>query len=135
MRNAIISGLFIGILSGLWIFAMRALGFSPQLENVQPIEFASILIPAVVLFFGIKSYRDNDLKGQMGFLEALIQCFKILIAGGIIAVVAAIIYITEFAKDKNLLDFSGRIFGALLVGVLSSLGVSLLLHTKSNKVD
>jgi hypothetical protein len=135
MRNAVIYGLIIGVLSAIWIFAMKAMGYSPQLEKVQPIEFVSILIPVVVIFFGIKSYRDNDLDGHMGFLEALIQTFKIMLVGGVLTTAASIVYIEEFSAEKNLMDFSGRIFGALLVGVLSSLGIALLLHTKSNKVD
>jgi hypothetical protein len=70
----------------------------------------------------------------MGFLEALIQCFKILIAGGIFTVFVSILYIDEISKS-SIGDFSGRIFGALLVGLLLSLGVSALLTTRHNKVD
>jgi hypothetical protein len=89
----------------------------------------------VVLYFGIKSYRKNECAGHMGFLEALIQSFKILILGGIITVSASIIYIDEFAKETNLMDFSGRVFGALLVGILFALGVSVLFTNTRNKVD
>jgi hypothetical protein len=135
MRNAIICGLIIGVLSGIWMFVMRALGFSPQTSGVEPIEYVSVLIPLIVLYFGLKSYRNNECKGHMGFLEALFQCFKILVIGGIISVAAAIIYIDEFAKEHSIQDFSGRVFGALLVGILFSLGVSVLLTTKPNKVD
>ena len=135
MKNAIVSGLIIGILSGAWMFAMRALGYSPQVDKISPIEFVSVLIPLVVLYFGIKSYRAVDCKGQMGFLEALIQSFKILIIGGILTTAAAIIYIDEFAGNASFQDFSGRIFGALLVGVLFCLGVSLLFTNTRNKVD
>jgi len=135
MRNAIICGLIIGVLSGVWMFVMRALGFSPQTSGVEPIEYVSVLIPLIVLYFGLKSYRNNECKGHMGFLEALFQCFKILVIGGIISVAAAIIYIDEFAKEHSIQDFSGRVFGALLVGILFSLGVCVLLTTKPNKVD
>lgn len=135
MKNAIISGLFIGILSGAWMFIMRSLGYSPQSSGLEPIEYVSVLIPLVVLYFGVRSYRATECGGHMGFLEALLQSFKILIVGGIITVAAAIIFIDEFAKESNLKDFSGRIFGALLVGILFSLGVSVLLTTKRNKVD
>jgi hypothetical protein len=135
MKNAIVSGLIIGILSGLWMFIMHATGHRPETGRLTPLEFASIFIPLVVLYFGAKSYRDNECSGHMGFLQALMQCFKILIVGGIITTAAAIIYIDEFTAEHNLEDFSGRIFGALLVGVLFSLGVAVLLTTKPNKVD
>jgi len=135
MKNALISGLVIGILSGAWMFIMHALGYSPQSSGLVPIEYVSVIIPLIVLFLGLRAYRANECKGHMGFLEALMQCFKILIVGGIITVAAAIIFIDEFAKESTLMDFSGRIFGALLVGILFSLGVSVLLTTKPNKVD
>jgi hypothetical protein len=135
MKNAIVSGLIIGVLSGLWMFIMHWLGYSPQSSHMQPIEYVSVFIPLIVLYFGVKSYRNSDCGGKMGFLQALIQSFKILLTGGVITVSASIIYIDEFTKESNLMDFSGRIFGALLVGILFALGVSVLLTTKPNKVD
>ncbi len=135
MKNAIVSGLVIGLLSLLWMFVMHGLGINPQSGNMSPVEYVSVFIPLIVLYFGIRSYRKNDCNGRMGFFEALMQSFKILILGGIITVAASIIYIDEFAKENNLMDFSGRIFGALLVGILFALGVSLLFTNKRNKVD
>lgn len=135
MKNGIITGLVIGILSGLWLFAMHLMGYDLTKDQVSPYEYVSIIIPVAGLFFGIKSYRDNDLDGKMGFLEALIQCFKILVLAGVIAIFGAILYISYIDKGNNVRDFSGRMFAALLIGLLSSLAVSLILHTKSNKVD
>ncbi|MDP9048070.1 MAG: DUF4199 domain-containing protein [Bacteroidota bacterium] len=135
MKNAIVTGVVIGILSGLWMFVMHWLGYSPQAGVMAKVEFVSVLIPLVGLYFGIRAYRESDCGGQMGFLEALIQSFKILLVAGIITTAAAILYITEIEGGNNLMDFSGRIFGALLVGILFAISVSLLLHTKSNKVD
>jgi hypothetical protein len=135
MKNAIITGAIIGILSGLWMFTMHWMGYAPNTDKVAPIEYFSVLIPLAGLYFGVRSYRETECKGQMGFLEALVQSFKILLIGGIISVSAAILYIDEVEKANNLKDFSGRIFGALLVGLLFCLAVSALLTTKPNKVD
>ena len=136
MKNAIIYGLFIGVLSGIWLFIMHKNGLQPQTNGaVKPIELASVIIPMIGLYFGLRSYRKNECEGKMGFLEALIQGFKILLVGGVIASAGSIIYIEEFMHGANLLDFSGRIFAALLVGVLFCLGFSLMLATASNKVD
>jgi len=136
MKNAFITGIVIGVLSGLWLFIMHLAGYDLTGDQVSPFEYVSCIIPIVVLFIGVKLYRDKDLGGNMGFLEALIQCFKILVLGGVIAGFLGILYISYIdSGQNNLRDFSGRLFGALLVGVLSALGVSLLLHTKSNKVD
>ena len=76
-----------------------------------------------------------DCKGSMGFLEALVQSFKILLFGGILAVFAGIVYINYIQAGNNLAAFSGRMFAALLIGLLSALAVSLILATKSNKID
>ena len=135
MKNAFITGIVIGILSGLWLFVMHLTGYDLNKDQVAPIEYVSILIPVVGLYFGIRSYRDTDCGGKMGFLEALIQSFKILVLAGIIAVFACILYISYISAGNNLRDFSGRMFGALLIGLLSSLAISLILTTKSNKVD
>jgi len=73
--------------------------------------------------------------GRWAFLEALIQSFKILLVGGIISIFGFILYVNYVAPGHILRDFSGRMFGALLVGVLFAFGVSLALTNKSNKVD
>jgi hypothetical protein len=135
MKNAFITGIIIGVLSGLWLFIMHLTGYDLNKDQVAPIEYVSILIPIAGLYFGIRSYRDTDCGGKMGFLEALIQSFKILVLGGVIAVFAGILYISYISAGNNLRDFSGRMFGALLIGLLSSLAISLILTTKSNKVD
>jgi hypothetical protein len=135
MKNAVLWGGVIGVLSIIWMFVSHSMGVTPVKDTVAPFEYFSFLIPATGLFFGIWSYRKNDCKGQMGFLEALIQSFKIIIAGGIITVFAAILYFSYVSTENTLRDFSGRIFGALLVGVLLAFAVSLLFTNKSNKVD
>lgn len=135
MKNALTWGAVIGVLSTIWLFVTHALGYDTYNENTAPFEYLSILIPIIGLFFGIKSYRAVDCGGNMGFLEALIQSFKILLFGGILAVFAGIVYINYIQAGNNLAVFSGRMFGALLIGLLSALAVSLILATKSNKVD
>lgn len=134
MKNAFITGIVIGVLSGLWLLIMHIAGYDLTKDQVSPFEYVSIIIPVAGLYFGLRSYRA-ELGGNMGFLEALIQCFKILILAGVIAIFAGILYISYIDAGNNVRDFSGRMFGALLIGVLSSLAISLLLTTKSNKVD
>lgn len=134
MKNAFITGVIIGVFSGLWLFIMHIAGYDLTKDQVSPFEYVSIIIPVAGLYFGLRSYR-TELGGNMGFLEALIQCFKILILAGVIAIFAGILYISYIDEGNNVRDFSGRMFGALLIGVLSSLAISLLLTTKSNKVD
>ena len=80
------------------------------------------------------NYR-NELGGSMGFLEALLQSFKILLVGGVVAIFAAIVYINFIQSGNNLRDLSSRMFGALLVGILAAFAVSLLFANKPNKID
>ena len=135
MKNAILSGLIIGLLSGVYLLIMHEIGIAPKGEDVAPAEYFSILIPLIGLYLGVRSYRDKDKGGQISFLDALIQCFKIMIIGGVIAIFLAITYINWVHEGNNFRDLSGRMFGALLVGVLFSLGISLLLMTKTTKLD
>jgi hypothetical protein len=135
MRNAFYTGLVIGILSGLWLFGMHWLGYSTSSPHqIAPYEYFSVLIPFVGLYMGVRAYRKNEMHGTISFLEALIQCFKTLIVGGVIAVFAGIVYINYVQVGNNFADFSGRIFGALLVGLLFSLAVSLMLMNKSKSL-
>lgn len=135
MKNAFVPGLIIGLLSGVWLFAMRKMGLTFTDDKVAPIEFISVLIPIIGLYLGVKSYRDGELGGKMNFLEGLVHGFKILIVGGIFVVFLGIVYINYIEpRGTNWSDFSGRIFAALLIGVLTALAVSLLLMTKVRKV-
>ena len=137
MKSAIVPGLIIGILSGLWLFIMLSMGLKFSDNNPAAIEFVSILIPIIGLYYGVKRYRDNDLDGKMNFLEGLVEGFKILIVGGVFVVFIGIVYINWIAtaEKASWSDFSGRIFAALLIGVLSALAVTLLLMSKSKKID
>lgn len=135
MKNALIIGIAIGILSGLWLFAMHWLGYSTSdPHEIAPYEYYSVLIPIVCLYFGVRSYRENEMHGTINFLEALVQCFKALLLGGVIAIFASIIYINWIYQGTNLADFSGRLFGAMLVGVIEALAVALLLMNKSKAI-
>jgi len=138
MKNAIVPGLIIGILSGIWLFIMRMMHIPfNSTSSVSPIEFVSVLIPIVGLYYGVKVYSYKELNGKMTFLEGLIHSFKILIVAGIFVVFVGILYINYIDfKDVNWADFSGRIFAALLIGVLSAFGVSLLLmHRHSQALE
>jgi hypothetical protein len=131
MKNALIYGLIIGILSGLWLFAMHWMGYNTTgAHQISPYEYLSVLIPFIGLFFGVRSYRENEMGGIISFLEGLVQSFKILIVGGVVAVFAGIVYINYVSGGVNFVDFSGRMFGALLVGILEALAVSLILMNK-----
>ena len=112
---------------------MYLLGYT-TLTSTSPVEYTSVLIPIIGLYFGVKRYRDTEQNGNITFFEGLQEGFKILFAGGIVAVAFAILYINYVSKG-SISDFSGKIFAAFLVGVISALAVSLLLMTDSKRVD
>ncbi|RYE25578.1 MAG: DUF4199 family protein [Sphingobacteriaceae bacterium] len=133
MKNAIIFGVVIGALSGLWILVMYLLGFT-TFQAASPVEYTSVLIPFIGLYFGVRRFRNVENAGNITFFEGLQESFKILIAGGIVAITIGIIYINYVAKG-SINDFSGKIFAAFLVGIIAALAVSLLLMTDSKRVD
>jgi len=137
MKNALIPGLIIGLLSGVWLFIMHFMGITFSNDVIHPVEFVSVLIPIVGLYYGVKVYAYGEMHGKMNFLEGLIHAFKILIVAGIFVVFVGIVYINWISSTQKIswADFSGRIFAALLIGVLSSLAVSLLVMSKGREAE
>ncbi len=134
MKTTIISAIAIGIASAAWIFGMHLFGISTKpTSNFTPVELTATLIPLIGLYFGVRAYRDGEKGGVISFLEALIEGFKILVFGGIIAVAFAIIYVS-YVSAMSIADFSGQIFGALLLGLLFSLAVALLVMNKHKAI-
>lgn len=134
MKNALWSGIIIGVLSGLWLFIMHWAGYDTHSDKTSPVEYLSLLIPLIGLYLGVKSYRDDVLGGTMTFVEGLIQSLKILFIGGVIAAFMGIVYINYVLTGSNFLDFSGRLFGAFLVGILFSFLVTLGLMKGSQTI-
>jgi hypothetical protein len=134
MKTTLISGLVIGLLSAAWIFGMHYLGISTRpSHDFTPVELTAGLIPLLGLYFGVRAHRDGPMGGTISFLEALVEAFKILLFGGIIAVAFAILYI-DYVSAGSITDFSGQIFGALLLGLLFSLAVALLVMNKHKAI-
>jgi hypothetical protein len=134
MKTTLTSAIIIGLLSAVWIFGMHYLGISTKpSHDFTPIELTAGLIPLLGLYFGVRAYRDGVMGGTISFIGALIEGFKILLFGGIIAVAFAILYI-DYVSAGSIADFSGQIFGALLLGLLFSLTVALLVMNKHKAI-
>lgn len=134
MKNAVKYGIIIGVLSGIWILIMHISGVYAQdtagnPNNMEWMEWASMLIPAMGLYMGLKNYRDNFSDGKMEFFEGLFEGFKIIIIGGVIAAFFAIVYVQFNASVMNT-DYMYRISAAVLVGILFNLAISLMLMNK-----
>ena len=133
MKNAIIWGAVTGLLSGFWILIMHWSGITTgPTHDLKPIEYTSVIIPFIGLYFGLTNYRAKA-GGRMSFLEGLVEGFKIMIVGGIITIGFSIVYFNYVSAGSSLADFSGQIFGAFLVGVLFDFAIVLLLMNKSKE--
>jgi len=132
MRNAIKYGLLIGIVSGIWILVLHFAGVyndNPEPGSFSGLEYASVLIPLIGLYLGIKNFRDHVNGGRMEFFEGIFEGFKIMIVGGIIAAFFAVVYV-QYAPSVMNTDYMGRIGGAGIVGILFNLIVSISLMNK-----
>jgi preprotein translocase subunit YajC len=128
MKNAIISGVIIGVVSVLWIIGMQFFGYKPQnIEDSQNnwIEYTSVLIPFFGLYFGIRGLKKAQ-NGKLTFFEGLFEGFKIITVGGVLAAAASFIYIYFFAESLTI-GYMERIFGAMAIGLLFTLANALLL--------
>jgi hypothetical protein len=135
MKNAIKYGIIIGVLSGIWLFVMHMSGVYTveylRTQRIHWMELASVIIPFLGLYLGIKNFRDNLNGGKMEFFEGLFQGFMILLVGGLITSFIGIVYIQNVTYLKET-DYMGRIGGAGVVGILLNLVVSLLLMNKQH---
>lgn len=133
MGNAIKYGLFIGVASGIWILILHFAGVyhtdQSQSGNYSWLEYASIIIPLLGLYLGIKNFRDHINVGRMEFIEGLFEGFKIMIVGGVIAAFFAVVYV-QYSPSVLNTDYMGRIGGAGIVGILFNLVVSISLMNK-----
>lgn len=130
IKNAFLSGLIIGIASLLWIVIMHLNGYTPVNMSVRKsgwLEYTSILIPLIGLYFGIKGYRKLN-GNSLTFFEGVFEGFKIMAFGGLIAGAASSLYFA-FLGEEFSSDYMERIFGAVILGLLFTLGNSLLLMT------
>lgn len=138
MKNAIRYGLLIGIISGIWILILHFAGVYerpyPDSDNISPLEYLSIIIPAIGLYLGIKNFRDNFNGGKMEFFEGLFEGFKIMIVGGVITAFFATVYNGYVNNAFRDMDYLGRIGGAGFVGVLFTLAISLILMNKQRNL-
>ena len=137
MKNAIKYGVIIGIISGVWILIMHFSGIYeeeyPKADKLDWLEYASIIIPFIGLYLGIKNFRDNVNGGKMEFFEGIFEGFKIIIVGGIIAAFFAVVYV-QYSPNVLNTDYMARIAGAGIIGILFNLVISLMLMNKQRNL-
>lgn len=107
MRKIVITfGLIAGlIISGLMFVSMSFWRESMDFEYGEVLGYLSMVIALSTIFFGIKSFRDNELDGKITFGKGFLVGLFITMIAGVIYVVAWEIYFhTTFSdfSDKYL---------------------------------
>ena len=131
MKQAWPYGVLIGILSGIWIFVIQKFGVynrdalsSNGFLGITWMEYTSVLIPFLGLYFGIRNYRKTLPKGDISFFRAFVQGFMILLVGGVLTGLATALLL-QYERMPDMEEYMGRFAGALLVGILLNFAVSL----------
>lgn len=131
MKQAWPYGVLIGILSGIWIFVIQKFGVynlstisSNGFLGITWMEYLSVLIPFVGLYFGIRNYKKTLPNADISFFRAFVQGFMILLVGGALAGLATAILL-QYERQPYTEEYIGRFGGALLVGILLNFAVSL----------
>lgn len=135
MKNAILSGIIIGVVSVIWVIIMHYAGINP--ENVQEsdnkwLEYTSIIIPIIGLYLGIRGFKNRN-NNSLTFFEGVFEGFKIMAISGLIAGAFSALYFS-FLNLEFSSDYMERIFGAAIIGFLVTLASSLLLMTKPKQL-
>jgi hypothetical protein len=119
MRKTILTfGLISGAVSSLMMVVTASFGDRIGFDNGAAIGYTSIVLSFLLVFFGIKSYRDNIGNGQITF-------FKAFAVGISITLISCICYVVtwEIIYYNFLPGFWDK-YGAHLVEKLRAAGAS-----------
>ena len=128
MKNAILWGIIIGVVSAIWIIIMHSNGIQPNNVGSQSnswLEYTSVIIPFLGLHFGIKAYKKMN-GGTLTFFEGIFEGFKIMAVGGLLAGAFSALYF-GFLNQELTSDYMERIFGAVVLGLLFTLANTIWL--------
>jgi hypothetical protein len=128
MKNAIVSGIIISIVSIIWIIFLHLLDFDPlhtEATKFGWFEYTTLLIPVLGLFLGIRQLKKKQ-DGKLNFIEGIFEGFKILAVAAVLSGTFLTIYLNIYPKDLAF-DYMEKIFALLTLGLLSTLANSLLL--------
>jgi|SRR5215472_8387780 len=119
MRKTILTfGLISGVISSLMMVASLPVARRIGYDQATVIGYTSIVLSFLLVFFGIRSYRDNAADGQITFVKAFAVGISITLISCICYVVTwEVMYYNVFP------DFWDR-YGAHLVEKLKASGAS-----------
>src|ERR1700685_3101934 len=119
MRKIIVTfGLISGAISSLMMIALVTFGGRVGFDRAAIVSNTSIVLSFLMVFFGIRTYRDNIGDGQITFLKAFA-------VGLSITLISCIIYVVTWEVIYyNFLPGFWDAYGAYLVQKLTASGAS-----------
>jgi len=88
-KTVLVFGTISGLISSLMILRIGFGGQNINFDGGEVLGYASIVLSFILVFFGIRSYRENKLGGTISFGKA----FKV---GILITVVSSLIYVVAW---------------------------------------
>ena len=119
MKKIVVTfGLISGAISSLIMIAIVAFGDRIGFDRGAVIGYTSIVLSFLMVFFGIRTYRDNIGNGQITFLKALA-------VGLSITLISCIVYVVTWELIYyNFIPGFWDAYGAHLVEKLTASGAS-----------
>lgn len=120
MKRLIYFGLLAGIINVIGWFILDAVfqGENFDFSLGETLGYTAMLIALSAVFFGVKSYRDKELGGQITFKNAFLKGLIIVSIASLIYVIGWEIYYPNFQADF------GEKYSAYLVSNLEEQGLS-----------
>ena len=142
VKNILLTGCIIGLLSGGWLLALYLAGYLTFLTDLVSlltfegaprqvpllVAAAAIWIPAAGVYFGLRNYGRIK-GGKLTFRSALGAGLKITLVAGVPALLFALIYWRTTAHGA-MNEFARLVVAALLAGLAIVVIIALVLKAK-----
>lgn len=138
MKNILLTGCIIGLLSGGWLLVLYLAGyltfladlisllaFAKPARQVPLLAVAALWIPAAGIYFGLRNYKRIK-GGKFTFRTALATGLKIAFIAGMVALVFAFIY-WRITAHGAMNEFAQLVLAGLLGGLVIVMITALIL--------
>jgi hypothetical protein len=123
-------GLISGVISSILMIASVPFMKRPDFDHGYVLGYTTIVLSLLLVFFGVRSYRDNVGKGQVTFGRAFL-------VGMAITVISCIFYVItwEVIYFKFMPDFMDKYGTHILQKMQASGATAVAIQQKSQEID